>query len=341
MIVSMQRSEVEAYCARIGSDPLLVQGAGGNVSWKDGDVLWIKASGTWLKDALDQDVFVPVDLQALNASLKRNDFSVQAKVIGDSSLRPSIETLLHCLMPHPLVVHVHAIEVLAWMVRADPIPELKDRLSTFQYPWSLVEYKKPGSDLARVISCAINSNPSVDVVFMSNHGVVIGGNSVGDVDKKLQSLVHLLSIRPTRPVKPAIVAPFNLDEAMAGYVSIDDELISQLAFDKRIYNRISDGWAIYPDHIVFLGPKPNLVGSECRHLLKADPNEYTETILFIEDVGVFSKGELTEAQKAQLICYYDVMSRQSDDWKLATLSHQDVLDLIDWDAETYRQSISK
>ena len=43
--------EVAAYCARIGADPLLVQGAGGNASWKEAGTLWIKASGTWLADA--------------------------------------------------------------------------------------------------------------------------------------------------------------------------------------------------------------------------------------------------------------------------------------------------
>ena len=33
------------FCAQGGKNSLLVQGAGGNVSFKDNDVLWIKASG--------------------------------------------------------------------------------------------------------------------------------------------------------------------------------------------------------------------------------------------------------------------------------------------------------
>ena len=57
--------QVKAFCAWIGKDPLLVQGAGGNVSWKDGDTLWVKASGTWLADATEKDIFVPVDLPYL------------------------------------------------------------------------------------------------------------------------------------------------------------------------------------------------------------------------------------------------------------------------------------
>jgi len=40
-----------ALSARLGQDPLQVQGPGGNTSVKSGDVMWIKASGTELADA--------------------------------------------------------------------------------------------------------------------------------------------------------------------------------------------------------------------------------------------------------------------------------------------------
>ena len=111
------KTAVIEYCSIIGSDPLLVQGAGGNVSWKEGDTLWVKASGTWLAEAAEKDIFVPVDLQHLRTAIEKGDFSVTPKVLGDSVLRPSIETLLHALMPHRVVVHLHAIEILAHLVR--------------------------------------------------------------------------------------------------------------------------------------------------------------------------------------------------------------------------------
>ena len=33
------RAEIEKMCAMFGANPLLVQGAGGNVSWKEEDTL--------------------------------------------------------------------------------------------------------------------------------------------------------------------------------------------------------------------------------------------------------------------------------------------------------------
>ena len=47
----MMREAMMNFCASIGSDPLLVQGPGGNVSWKENNCLWVKASGTWLASA--------------------------------------------------------------------------------------------------------------------------------------------------------------------------------------------------------------------------------------------------------------------------------------------------
>lgn len=47
----LRSSEFEALLdlsARVGADPDLVQGAGGNTSIKEGGTLWIKASGLWL-----------------------------------------------------------------------------------------------------------------------------------------------------------------------------------------------------------------------------------------------------------------------------------------------------
>ncbi|HEY6601546.1 MAG TPA: class II aldolase, partial [Xanthobacteraceae bacterium] len=62
-------NELRRMSARVGRNMLLVQGAGGNSSIKHGDVLWVKASGTWLADAEDKEIFVPVSLSGARAAL--------------------------------------------------------------------------------------------------------------------------------------------------------------------------------------------------------------------------------------------------------------------------------
>ncbi len=109
--------DLRSMSARVGRNILLVQGAGGNSSIKDGDVLWVKASGTWLADANDKDIFVPVSLSAARAALERGDERVPLAHGAETALRASIETSLHALMPHPVVLHVHSVNTIAWAVR--------------------------------------------------------------------------------------------------------------------------------------------------------------------------------------------------------------------------------
>ena len=56
MSVMTLLDNLRTLSARVGADPLLVQAAGGNTSLKDGGTMWIKASGTWLKDAAARDI---------------------------------------------------------------------------------------------------------------------------------------------------------------------------------------------------------------------------------------------------------------------------------------------
>jgi len=72
--------KLKRLSAEIGCDPLLVQAAGGNTSIKDGSVMWIKASGTWLSEAMTRDIFVPVALDCLLDGIKRNDADAEASL---------------------------------------------------------------------------------------------------------------------------------------------------------------------------------------------------------------------------------------------------------------------
>ena len=123
--------------ARVGSDPLLVQAAGGNTSLKQKGVMWIKASGTWLRDAGTLDIFVPVQHEALLAALARNDPACESCtdfVMADlnaTGLRPSIETTVHALMPQRVVVHVHCVNTIAWAIRSDAEQRLAEKLKGF------------------------------------------------------------------------------------------------------------------------------------------------------------------------------------------------------------------
>jgi rhamnose utilization protein RhaD (predicted bifunctional aldolase and dehydrogenase) len=328
--------QVRTYCARIGLDPMLVQGAGGNVSWKDGDVLWVKASGTWLADASNKDIFTPVDLPHLQRAIASRDFSVPVPRDGYLlGLRPSIETLLHALLPHKVVVHLHPIEILAHMVRANPEKELQRTLGS-THIWSLVNYYKPGAALAGAVADQLNEQPKLNVIFLRNHGVVIGGNKIEEIEDILNDLTSKLTNVRYRANHGTLEAETEPAIISWKYARSKDNEINQLAIDSMLASRVKRDWALYPDHVVFLG-KQAFIYQGASHFLETVKDKLTPPpFLFILGNGVYENQSATQAQRAQLRCYYDVIIRQSADDRLCCLDEEQISDLINWDAEKYR-----
>ena len=120
--------------AALGADPLRTQGAGGNISVKRDGILWIKASGTWLADALAHDIMIPVRLDPLREAIAQRDPRAAAAVdfveLGSERERPrpSIETSVHAVIPSPVVVHIHCVNTIALAVRRDGEALVRERL---------------------------------------------------------------------------------------------------------------------------------------------------------------------------------------------------------------------
>jgi rhamnose utilization protein RhaD (predicted bifunctional aldolase and dehydrogenase) len=337
--MSTLRASVTEYCSVIGKDPLLVQGAGGNVSWKEGDTLWVKASGTWLADAAEKDIFVPVDLLHLRAAIEDGDFSVSPKVIGGSLLRPSIETLLHALVPNRVVVHLHAIEILAHLVRTNFKDNFKFLLNNFT-SWAVVDYYKPGAALAESISDALVKKPDINIIFLKNHGIVIGGGDVTEVNQMIRRLTTALSTRPSDIYPTLHLMPMVPENLIGQYLPVADFDLHQLALDYNIFNRLIPDWALYPDHIVFLGSRAYVYRTwedfnEQRIFLNELPD-----LIFINGEGVYIKPSFNKAKIVQLRCYFDVIVRQKAQTPVCALTNAQIDELLDWDAEQYRRSLA-
>jgi len=324
--------DVRKYCAEIGTDRLLVQGAGGNASWKQGKTLWIKASGKWLANAKKEEIFIPVDLASLKSEIAKQNFSNSPHVIGNSQLRPSIETILHALMPHPVVLHLHAVEVLAHLVKPDCNDLLEKLLSKF-VSFAVVDYFKPGANLASEIH-GILANNKVNVIFLKNHGVVIGGENISDVHMLLSKITYSLATESKLGITQAPIISKVPKNYLDKYTPISDRSVQQLALNPILYNRLSSDWALYPDHVVFLGPRAHTFQSW--EELEIIPTESHPELIFLGGMGVYAKPSFTKAKLVQLRCYFDVMVRQKEDTQLVVLNTSQIGELINWDAEQYR-----
>lgn len=319
------REEVSAFCARIGADPLMVQAGGGNVSWKDDGVLHVKASGTWLAHAMARDIFVSVDMVDLRAALARGDYAAKPRLIASGDLRPSVETTLHAIMPQRVVAHVHAVEALAHLVKADARAQLAHRLGE-EGAWLLCPYFMPGAELGQGVAAMLRDRPDAEVIFLANHGVIVGADDVETLERRLRDICAQLATVP-RHVTAATPA------GLPGLISFEDAEIQALAREPGLFQRVRRDWALYPDHVVFLGGEAEI--------LAAAPRDMRECgIVFIPKMGVYAGRATTPSERAYLRCYADIVLRLEDGDVLNTLSVAQVGSLLNWDAEKYRKALA-
>src|SRR5215472_16792381 len=94
-------SSLRELSARVGGNLLLTQASAGNISIKLDGTLWIKASGKWMADATREDILTSLDLAEVRTCVRQNIDPVMR--YPDAS----IETSMHAVLPHRIVLHVH------------------------------------------------------------------------------------------------------------------------------------------------------------------------------------------------------------------------------------------
>ena len=324
----------------IGNDLDLIQGAGGNTSVKINDELWVKASGYWLSDATQKDIFVPVNYKKIidGVDKKSNDPVSEAIIHTNDTrgLRPSIETTLHAVMPQKYVAHTHSVNVIANTIAQSYLLELEEKLHGLS--WDIVDYAKPGLPLTRGVRRAAETG--ADIIILANHGIVIAGNNIEELKNKIDDVEKRLhrSIR-------AIEKKFESKKAhdliqQTEYVLPKYELIHSLALDREMIKIVSHR-SLYPDHVVFIGPGPMTVMNLREVNRFFSSNNAQHKIVIVKDIGVVVHKTSSENMIRMLHCLANVLLRIKPKEKLYYLSEQDELDLSGWDAEKYRQSIEK
>ena len=227
------------------------------------------------------DIFVPVDFDNITLEMMRGNFEM---IIGaGTKSKPSIETLLHILMPHRFVVHLHAIEPLAFLVRKNCEHKIKNIVRDI-FRYVVVDYHKPGAQLAKALYWKIKGirNGVVDVAFLKNHGIVVGGDDIMRCDALIKRIQELFQA----PVLPAVTVP-NKAKSMKlsefDYNFLEDQDLQQLVFNKALFKRLSRDWALYPDHVVFLGKRAYVYEKG------GQPPDPSANIVFVGETGCVHK----------------------------------------------------
>jgi len=172
--------EHRVYTSRLlGSDPSLVLHGGGNTSVKsivDGEeVLYVKGSG-WDLATIEAEGFAPVKLEVLKKmatlpQLSDSEMVSQQKeaMLDKSAPNPSVEAILHAIIPFKYVDHTHSDAVVTISNSENGI----DYINKIYPNHLVIPYVMPGFILAQTIYNELqNINwETCEGIILHNHGI--------------------------------------------------------------------------------------------------------------------------------------------------------------------------
>jgi rhamnose utilization protein RhaD (predicted bifunctional aldolase and dehydrogenase)/NAD(P)-dependent dehydrogenase (short-subunit alcohol dehydrogenase family) len=277
------------YTSRLlGADKSLVLHGGGNTSVKlrekdlfgeERDVLYVKGSGADL-ETIEPEGFVPLPLAymqklprlpALSDAQMVNELNTHVLRAGAPS--PSVETLLHAILPQRYVDHTHADAVLA----VSNAPEGEKRIrEIYGERVAVIPYVMAGFELAAHFAREYPKQATgrtIGVVLLA-HGIVSFGADARESYERMIELVSMaedylqgkkawaIPIAPKETSRPERKELASLrraisDEAGFPVVLKTDSSDKFRAFAQRAdVEKISQQGPATPDHLLFTKPTP-------------------------------------------------------------------------------------
>jgi len=276
--------EMRAYSSRlIGADSELVLHGGGNTSVKcptmdrfgeERDTLWVKASGFDLA-VMGVEGFTGLDLEATARLADIADLSdgdmvdelLRARA-DPSAANPSIEAIVHALIPFRFVDHTHADAI----VTLSNLPGGRERLGeVFGERVLVLPYVKPGFVLARQFREVRESLGEYEGVVLEHHGLFTYCDDarssyeatialVDEAETYLREQFGAAMPRASTEQDPiSITRSRRLASDLAGHAVVS-LAVGDIAPERvQPINSLLEGGPLTPEHVIHNKPFPALV----------------------------------------------------------------------------------
>lgn len=191
----------------LGAEPGLVLHGGGNTSVKATvrditgepvEVLYVKGSG-WDLATIERPGFAPLRLDRLRELVRLRHLpdsrmmnELRCALLDAKAPDPSVETLLHVVLPHTSVLHSHADAVITLTNQSRPLVE-----EVYGGKVVVVPYVMPGFQLARTAAELFREQLTDDVVgvVLMNHGLFTFGDTAKEAYDRHIELVTMAEDR--------------------------------------------------------------------------------------------------------------------------------------------------
>jgi rhamnose utilization protein RhaD (predicted bifunctional aldolase and dehydrogenase) len=353
----MSIEELTQLSRHYGANPDYVIAGGGNTSFKDAATLYVKGSGTSLGD-ITPEGFVRMDRRALSriwektypSDPKERESAVLADMMaarksGEEQKRPSVETLLHDMLPFAYVAHTHPA-LANGLTCSQRGEEEAAELFGRQALW--IPSTNPGYILSLAVKNAMDGyiaekGRAADIILLQNHGVFVGADTIEGVKEKYARIMETLGPKIARtPDFGGGLSVRDDSETIGGFLADLAETsaagegrwkavfqrnneIAALVRDRASFYPVSS--AFTPDHIVYSGAEPLFVeaGDEGSGAFTAGPagtvpdrlrgvwkEQVDKTgsipkIAAFQGIGVFGIGSSEKAAKLALELFMDTV----------------------------------
>ena len=312
---------LRVYTSRLlGKDPALVLHGGGNTSVKitesnivgnQEEILYVKGSG-WDLEFIEKAGFSPVRMNHMLSLAKLDILSdpqmvneLKTQLTNAASPTPSVETILHAILPFKYVDHTHSDAV----VTVTNTLEGEDRIrEIYGERVVIIPYVMPGFDLAKDVARIFSeqSTDKTEGMVLMNHGIFSFGDSAKESYDRMISLVneaenYLINKNAWDIEKPeANFEQKNISNQVAELrqkisltigkpvlMHLTNSLLGFNFCNKADVNRIASKGPLTPDHVIRTKRIP---------MIGRDINKYNE-----EYASYFNKNEINaKARKTML-----------------------------------------
>ncbi len=251
---------LRVYTSRLlGKNSNLVLHGGGNTSVKIDDILYVKGSG-WDLASIEKEGFSPVKTIKLIELLDYERLSDSEMVrlqrealIDKNAPNPSIEAILHALIPYKFVDHTHA-DAMVTISNSNYGEEI---ISEIYRDYLIVPYVMPGFLLAKTVYSMSEEIDweSIKGIILLNHGIFTFANSAKE---SYENMIRAVSIAENYIKKSKKRKTHNLEEIKRliseakGYevfMRINRDRVAKQFASKESEDLYSRG-VLTPEHII-------------------------------------------------------------------------------------------
>ncbi|WP_430813824.1 class II aldolase/adducin family protein [Carboxylicivirga sp. RSCT41] len=354
---------------KFGKNPDYIIAGGGNSSYKNKNLMWVKASGTSMAN-IDEKGFVCLDRKMMrvlsekkyseDAKLREEEVKqdLQKAILSPDGKRPSVEASMHEVIQYKYIMHTHPTLVNGVLCAKNSKEEIKEI-------WGdevvYVPYTDPGYILFKKVELALEDfrlekRKEAQIIFLENHGVFVGADTCKEIEEIYENVEYKLnkniSSLPSEMNSDNKELLKLADQVQINGADIDSkvidssELVQFFVKNVNVFSKVNIPFT--PDNIVYC---------KSRYLyLKANSDINAEITSFKNVNGYYPKVVAIEGHG--LICIEEnlksatiVLDVFKDMMKISYLTTAfggprpmtcKQIDFIDnWEVENYRRKMSK